>query len=117
VLSAWRNAEVLETMQLDGVLGDTLLSYEVLNLDPLVALELDDLASLLILDEGTIASEFLLERLEELLAVVLFGETLQGRQCLAAISLLDTDMDVILLGSYFLITELLSFVCKKGRRC
>ena len=46
-------------MQLDGGLGDTLLGQEVLNLDPLVALELDNLTSLLIFDEGTIASEFL----------------------------------------------------------
>ena len=51
-------------MQLNGVLGDTLLGQEVLNLDPLVTLELDDLASLLILDEGTVASEFLSDRTE-----------------------------------------------------
>jgi hypothetical protein len=47
------------------------------------------------------------------LNVLTFGETLQGGQRLAAISLLDTDVDVVLLGSYFLITELLSFVCKR----
>jgi len=63
-------------MQLDGVLGDTLLGQEVLNLDPLVTLELDDLASLLIFDEGTVTSEFLLESLEELPRVVFLGETL-----------------------------------------
>jgi len=68
--------EVLETMQLDGVLGDTLLGQEVLYLDPLVTLELDDLASLLIFDEGTVASEFLLECLEEFPRVVFLGETL-----------------------------------------
>ena len=42
-----------------------------------------------------------------------FGKTLQRGQRLAAIPLLDTYVDVILLGSYFLITELLSFVCKR----
>ena len=42
-----------------------------------------------------------------------FGKTLQRGQRLAAISLLDTDVDVILLGSYVLITELLSFICKR----
>lgn len=54
--------EELETMQLDGALGDTLFGQEVLNLDPLVTLELDDLAGLLIFDEGTVASEFLSDR-------------------------------------------------------
>ena len=49
-------------MQLDGVLGDTLLGQEVLNLNPLVTLELDDLASLLVLNKGAIASEFLSDR-------------------------------------------------------
>lgn len=49
-------------MQLHGVLGDTLLDQEVLNLDPLVTLKLDDLASLLIFDKGTVASEFLSDR-------------------------------------------------------
>jgi len=68
--------EELETMQLDGVLGDTLFGQEVLNLNSLVALELDDLASLLIFDEGTVASKFLLEGLEELPRVVFLGETL-----------------------------------------
>jgi len=63
-------------MQLNGVLGDTLLSQEVQNLDPLVTLELDDLACLLIFDEGTIASEFLLKGLEELPGIVFFRETL-----------------------------------------
>ena len=54
--------EELETMQLNGVLRDALLGQEVLNLDSLVTLELDNLASLLIFDEGTVASEFLSDR-------------------------------------------------------
>jgi hypothetical protein len=49
-------------MKLDRVLGDTLLGQEVLNLEPLVTLELDNLASLLVFDEGTVASEFLPDR-------------------------------------------------------
>lgn len=49
-------------MQLDGALGDTLFGQEVLNLDSLVTLELDNLAGLLIFDEGTVASEFLSDR-------------------------------------------------------
>ena len=54
-------------MQLDGVLRDTLFGQEVLNLDPLVTLELDDLASFLVFDEGTVASEFLLDRTKSVL--------------------------------------------------
>ena len=46
-------------MQLDGVLRDTLFGQEVLNLDPLVTLELDDFASLLVFDKGTVASKLL----------------------------------------------------------
>jgi len=42
-----------------------------------------------------------------------FGKTLQRCQRFATISLLDTNVNVILLSSYFLITELLSFVCKR----
>jgi len=54
-------------VELDGVLGDTLLGQEVLNLDPLVTLELYDFASLLIFDDGAVASEFLLDRTESVL--------------------------------------------------
>ena len=54
-------------MQLDGVLRDTLLGQEVLNLDPLITLELDDLASLLVLNDGTVASEFLSDRAKSVL--------------------------------------------------
>ena len=49
-------------MQLHGAPGDALFGQEVLNLNPLVTLELDDLASLLVFDEGTVASEFLSDR-------------------------------------------------------
>ena len=56
-------------MQLDGALGNALLDQKGLNLEPLVALELDDLASLLILDEGTVASEFLSDRAKSVLGI------------------------------------------------
>lgn len=46
-------------MQLDVFFRDTLFHQEVLDLDPLVALELDNHASLLIFDESAIASELL----------------------------------------------------------
>jgi len=49
-------------MQLDGGLVDTIFDQEVRNTRPLVAVKLDDLAHLLIFDDGTVASEFLSDR-------------------------------------------------------
>ena len=46
-------------MNLDRVLGDALLNEECGDLQPLITLELDDLAGLLIINESTVASEFL----------------------------------------------------------
>lgn len=46
-------------MQLDGVLRDSFFCQEIGDLYPLITLQLDDLAHLLVVDEGTIASEFL----------------------------------------------------------
>ncbi len=46
-------------MNLDSRLGNAFLDQEGGDLQPLVALELDDLASLLIINEGTVAGEFL----------------------------------------------------------
>ena len=46
-------------MDLDGALRDALLNKECGDLQPLVALQLDDLSSLLILNESTVAGKFL----------------------------------------------------------
>jgi len=46
-------------MQLDRALRNALFSQELGNLKTLIALELDDLARLFVVDEGTIAGEFL----------------------------------------------------------
>ena len=48
-----------ETVDLDGALRDALLNKECGDLQPLVALQLDDLSSLLILNESTVAGKFL----------------------------------------------------------
>ena len=48
-----------ETVDLDGALRDALLNEECGDLQPLVALQLDDLSSLLILNESTVAGKFL----------------------------------------------------------
>lgn len=49
----------LEPMQLDSVPRDALFDKEVCNLDPLIALKLDDLTHLLIVNEVAVASELL----------------------------------------------------------
>jgi len=49
----------LESMQLDRALGNALFGQELGNLQALIALELDDLARLFVVDEGTVAGEFL----------------------------------------------------------
>ena len=46
-------------MQLDGRPGDPFLGEEVRDLDSLIALELDDLAHFLVVNEGPVAGKFL----------------------------------------------------------
>ena len=48
-----------ESVDLDGTLRDALLGEELRNLYTLITLKLDDLTSLLIIDEGTVAGKFL----------------------------------------------------------
>jgi hypothetical protein len=62
-----------EAVDLDRGGGDALLDEKVGDLLALVALELDDLAHLLVVDERAVARELLLERLEQLLGVVFCG--------------------------------------------
>lgn len=82
---------------------------EVLDLQPLVSLELEDPSKVgdlggrggrswrrLVIrvisrgDDVSVACEFLLHGLEQLLGVVLVRETLDGSECLSTISLLET---------------------------
>ena len=131
-----------ESVDLDRVLRDSLLDKELRNLQALITLQLDDLAGLLIINESTVASEFLtmvyrqscatlqrrpmgaqtvesqprthfLECLQEFLEIILwtgsqqesrfvkieqgrtFGEALQCCEGLAAVPLLDTNVDVV----------------------
>jgi hypothetical protein len=112
----------LETMDLDGLRIQLqtllLIDQELLYILALVALELDHLAHLRVVDDGAIAGELLLDHLEDLLLVELLREPLHRRQCLATIAFcashvslgvermfqsywrveltLDTDVDVVL---------------------
>jgi len=73
-----------------------LVGQKFLNSLALVTLELDDLTHLRVGHDGAIASELLLNDLQNLLAVKFGGNTLHCSQGLTSIALLDTDMDVFL---------------------
>lgn len=60
----------------------------------MVALELNDLSEVLVLDECAIARELLPEELEELLRVELVGDALDRCERLAPVALLDPDVHV-----------------------
>ena len=76
-------------------LTDSLLGEHGEDLGALISLELNDLTHFLILNEGAVASEFLLESLEELLGIVLGRDTLEGGDSFSTISLLNSDVNVI----------------------
>lgn len=101
------------TVDLDLLLGlslrnHTSLDQEVFDLLPLIALKLDNLTqrgellvsirSGLIIglfgrNDVAVASKLLLDRLEDLLRVVVLVKTLNSGQRLSSVSLLDTDVD------------------------
>ena len=80
----------LETVDLDGLRIQLqpllLIDQELLYILALVALELDHLAHLRVVDDGAIAGELLLDHLEDFLLVELLREPLHRRQCLATIA-------------------------------
>jgi len=97
--SAGRCLKRLEAMNLDGfrikletIFGD----QEFLNIFTLITLQLNHLAHLTVIDDRAIASELLLDDLEDLLLVELFRKALDSCQGLTTIALLDPNMDVVL---------------------
>jgi len=73
-----------------------LVGEELLDIFALITLKLDHLSHLSIDDDGAIASELLLDDLEDLLLIKFLGETLDSRQSLTTIALLNTNVYVIL---------------------
>src|ERR1700761_4550614 len=82
----WR----LETVDFDGLRIQLqpilLVNQEFLHIFTLVALELNHLAHLRVVDDGAIAGELLLDHLEDLLLVEFLGQSLDGRQSLTTIA-------------------------------
>lgn len=86
----------LETMHLDGLLVDLKgLGEEVHHLLALITLELENLAVLLVTVDVTVATEVLLQRLENSLEIILAGHALHGRDGLTTVTLLASDVDVV----------------------
>ena len=80
-------------MKLDLLLVNaTLGGQEGQDLGALIALQLNDRSQLLVLDQGAVASEILLEDLEHALLVKVGWQSLDGRQGLASVTLLNTDI-------------------------
>jgi hypothetical protein len=93
----------LEAVNLDGLLIKSktlvLVGEEFLDLQALVALKLNHLSHALglrIADDSAIASEILLDDLQDLLVVKLAGNPLDSGQGLPSITLLNAYMDVLL---------------------
>jgi len=89
----------LKPVQLDILAVESeafsLVHHEVLDIIALIPLKLDHLAHLGIIDDGAIASELLLDHLKDLFLVELLRQTLDGRQSLATIALLNANVYVI----------------------
>ena len=63
-----------------------LIGQEFLHILALIALELDHLAHLRVVDDGAIAGEFLLDHFKDLLLIELFGQALHRGQGLTTIA-------------------------------
>jgi len=74
-------------------LGDADLREELTNVVPLVALQLDHLAVLGVLDDGAVAREVFLARSDYLLLVEVIGDALNRGQGFPSVTLLDSDVD------------------------
>jgi hypothetical protein len=90
-------------VDLDGLLIEAetlvLVGEEFLDLQALIALELNHLAHTLglgITDDGAIASELLLDNLQDLFVIKLARNPLNSGQGLASITLLNAYMDILL---------------------
>jgi len=89
--------EKSETVNLDVLLVDTqLLTNEVENLATLIALQLNNFAEILILYNGTIGSEILLESSQNTFRIIFLGKSLDSGQCLTTVTLLDSNMYIVL---------------------
>jgi len=105
-------------MDLDGLCVDVetfvLIDEEILYSIALVTLELDDVARLFVIHDGSIASELLLDDLQNLLQIKLGRNAFDCGQRLATITLLNAYMDVGLRGALDSLRGILILGIRKG---
>lgn len=86
-------------MDLDLLLGgDSFLDEELLDLLSVIALQLDDGAPLLVFDSGSVAAPSLLECSFNLLRVKIVREALDQSKAFSGVSLLESEVDKIMIG-------------------
>jgi len=84
----------LESVNLELLgLGDADLDQELANVVSLIALKLHYFTVLWMLHHCSVTGELLLACLDDLLLVVVVGDSLDGGQCLASVSLLDSNVN------------------------
>jgi len=91
-----------------------LVDEEVFHGIALVALELDDLSGARVGDNGAIASELLLDDLENLLEIKLRRNALDRGQGFASIALLDANVDVLSFGLCTSVSRVLVLRIREG---
>lgn len=87
----------LETVDFDGLgihFKTRWVDEEILHGIALISLQLNNITRLLVLDYGAIASKLLLDNLQDFFEVELCWDALNGGQSLAAVALLNTDVNV-----------------------
>lgn len=92
--------------------ADFLVHQETLDVCSLVSRKLNDFPHVLVLLNGTVTTEILLECLANSFDVEVVGQTGNSRDTLASVSLLDTDVDLFLGGSSGVVSGVL-----KGVEC
>lgn len=58
----------------------------------MVTLQLNHFSEFFVFNNGSVASEFLFENLQNFLGVEFLGETLDGCECLSTVSLLNANV-------------------------
>ena len=104
----------LETVE-DNIVREAylLVHQKVFHVRSLVSAELNDLPNLLVLLDGAVAAEVLLEGLADALDVEVVGKA--GHRCdtLAPVALLDADVNLVFRRNAPLVSRVLERVCEK----
>jgi len=86
-----------KTVDLDIFLINTQLFLDKIgDFGTLITLQLDDFAEVLILYDCTIGSKVLLEGFQNTFRVIFFWKPLDSGQCLTTVTLLDSNMNIVL---------------------